>query len=399
MTFDPTPLRPVGRRAARLAEQRRRRKRNQRLVVAVAAMAVVALVAGLVLTRGGDDNKDAANPRSQRTILMQVRGTTGAIASALLAHDSKASEGSAVLVPPQVIATIPGLGAQPFGRALVTSSPEGSAAALADLMGVTIDGTWVLDGRSFSRLIEQEGGIEVTVDVPVMAGRGVVLSAGAQRIDGTRALAYATYLARGEVEQARLARLQRVLDGIISSLPGSPRTLLTSLGAGSRSSLSVDKLAAVLSGMKADDGKDQLQYRSLPVIKVDTGAADTRFRVDAVGTRQLVDELLAGSIPPGARATGNRVLVLNGVGTPGLGEKVRAKLVPAGFVFVGSRNANSFGYTKTQVLVRDATPAGSALGARVARALGVPVSSVRASTQIGTIADVIVIVGRDFRAK
>jgi hypothetical protein len=175
--------------------------------------------------------------------------------------------------------------------------------------------------------------------------------------------------------------------------------MLASLGGGSRSSLALDKLAGVLSGMKADDAKDQLQYRSLPVIKVDAGSSETRFRVDAAGTRALVDELLAGSIPPGARQKGNRVLVLNGVGTPGLGEKVRAKLVPAGFVFVGSRNANSFGYAKTQILVRDATPAGSALGARVARALGVPGSSVRASTQIGTIADVVVIVGRDFRAR
>jgi anionic cell wall polymer biosynthesis LytR-Cps2A-Psr (LCP) family protein len=330
---------------------------------------------------------------------MQVRGTAGAVASALLAHDPKTSEGSAVLVPPQVIVTVPGVGAQAFGRALVTSSPEGSAAALADLMGVTIDGTWVLDGRSFARLVDQEGGIEVTVDVPVMSGRTIVVAAGAQRIDGARALAFATYLARGEEEQARLARLQQVLDGIVTALPGSPRTVLAALGSGSRSSLALDKLADVLSGMKSDDGKDQLQYRSLPVIKVDTGSAETRFRVDANGTRALVDELLAGSVPAGARAKGNRVLVLNGVGTPGLGEKVRAKLVPAGFVFVGSRNANSFGYTKTQVLVRDATPAGSALGARVARALGVPVSSVRASTQIGTIADVVVIVGRDFKAR
>jgi hypothetical protein len=35
----------------------------------------------------------------------------------------------------------------------------------------------------------------------------------------------------------------------------------------------------------------------------------------------------------------------------------------------------------------------------VARALGVPASSVRVSVQIGTIADVVVIVGRDFKAR
>jgi hypothetical protein len=234
------------------------------------------------------------------------------------------------------------------------------------------------------------------VDTTVLAGRVVVLQPGQQRLDGSHALAFATYLAPGEPEQTRLARLQAVLDGVVGGLPKDVRSLLGSLGPSSRSSLSLPGLADVLAGLKKDDRASQLQYRSLPVIKVDAGTDETRFRLDTTATRALVDELLAQSVPPGVRASGNRVLVLNGVGTPGLGERVRARLVPAGFVFVGSRNAPSFGYAHTQVLVRDATTAGSELGARVARALGVPVSSVMASTQIGTIADVVVVVGRDF---
>ena len=392
--------RPIGRRAARLAERKRKQRRIQLVAGAVVGVLLL-VVAVVVLTGGGDKKKTNAPKRTQRTVLMQISGGggAGARASALLAHDPKTSEGSAVLVPPQVIVSVPGVGSQPFGRALVTTSVKGSRDALSDLMGVTIDGSWVLDGATFSRLVDQEGGIQLTVDVPVLAGRVVVLQPGAQRLDGTRALVYATYLAKGEQEQTRLARLQGVIDGIITALPSSPRSLLASLGGGSQSSLSLDVLAGVLSGMKADDKVDQLQYRSLPVIKLDTGSNDTRFRVDAAGTRALVDELLAQSIPAGARKTGNRVLVLNGVGTPGLGEKVRAKLIPAGFTFVGSRNANSFTYAKTQVLVKDATAAGTALGARVARALGVPVSSVRSSNQIGSIADVVVIVGRDFKVR
>ena len=159
-----------------------------------------------------------------------------------------------------------------------------------------------------------------------------------------------------------------------------------------------DVLPSLLSGLKRDNARSDLQYRSLPVIKVDAGNDDVRFRLDDSGAKQVVDELLAQSVPPGVRADGNRVLVLNGVGTPGLGEKVRAQLVPAGFVYVGSRNADSFNQCCTQVLVKDATPEGGALGARVAKALGVPPSSVRTSDQIGTIADVVVIVGKDFKA-
>jgi hypothetical protein len=121
------------------------------------------------------------------------------------------------------------------------------------------------------------------------------------------------------------------------------------------------------------------------------------FRVDADATRTIVDRLLAQSVPPGARQTGNRVLVLNGVGTPGIGDKVRAKIVPAGFVFVASRNNATFGVAKTRVLIKEATPEAQAVGEKVAKALGVPLDSVQ-TAEIGTIADVVVVVGADFKA-
>lgn len=400
MTFDPLGSRPVGRRTARLAEQRRKRKRNTRVAAVVAAVAVLVVAVVVVLGHTGGGKKKSTTTRTQRTVLLQVKGADGtAIASALLAHDPAGNQGAVVLVPPQVIVAVPGFGTQPFGRALATTSVRGSRDALADLMGVTVDGSWVLDSATFSRLVDVEGGITVDVDVPVLAARTVLLQPGHQRVNGAQALAFGTYLAPGEQEQTRLARLQAVIDGIVTALPADVRSLLGSLGRGSQPSIPVSVLASVLSGLKADDGKDQLQYRSLPVIKVDAGTDETRFRIDPHATRNLVDELLAASVPPGVRSTGNRVLVLNGVGTPGLGEKVRAKLVPAGFVFVGSRNAPSFGYATTQVLVKDATTQGAALGARVAAALGVPASSVMVSDQIGTIADVVVIVGRDFKAR
>ncbi len=398
MTLDPLGSRTVGRRSARLAEQRRKRKRNSR-IAAVAAAVVVLVSVVVIVGQGGEKDGKTTAVRTQRTLLLQVKGSDGtAIASALLAHDPAVTEGSVVLVPPQVIVSVPGFGGQAFGRALATTSAKGSRDALSDLMGVTVDGSWVLDRAAFTRLVDTEGGVQVDVDVVVTSGRTVVLQPGPQRLDGARALAFATFLAAGEQEQTRLARLQTVLDGIVSSLPRDVRALVSLLGKGSQPSLPIAQVADVLVGLKKDDAASQLQYRSLPVIKVDAGTDETRFRIDAPATRRMVDELLAASVPAGVRAEGNRVLVLNGVGTPGLGEKVRAKLLPAGFVFVGSRNANTFDYAQTQVLVKDATTQGAALGAKVARALGVPVSSVRASDQIGTIADVVVIVGRDFKA-
>lgn len=361
-------------------------------------LVVTLAVTALLVQRGGKvSRREHPAARTQTTLLLQVKGADGsAVATALLAHDPAGHAGAVVLVPPEVLVTVPGRGTATFGQALRTSTPEDARNALADLIGVTIDGSWVLDRATFARLVDTEGGITADVDVPVVANRTVVVPAGRQQLDGQRALLYATYLADGEQEQARLARLQQVVDGILGALPRDPAALIGSLGPGSTTSLTAPGTAALLSGLRQDDAASNLQQRSLPVLGIEAGSDTTTFRADPAAVRALVDDLLAQSVPAAARTTGNRVLVLNGVGTPGLGEKVRARLVPAGLVFVGARNADHLGYPQTQVLVRDASPASVALGTKVATALGLTADSVRTSDSLGTLSDVVVLVGADF---
>lgn len=394
-------------RPGRRAEARKARRRRQRLaLIGVLALALlVATVLVVVKLSGGDAKPKAAlakQVRTQSTLLFQVQGEGGdAVASALLAHDGArgASNGAAVLIPSQVIVTVPGTGTLQLGRALKTVPPERSRSAVGDLLGVTVDAGWVIDVPSLIRLVDQVGGVTVDVDVPVVVARVIVLNPGNQRVDGQHAVAFLRYLAPGEAEQARLARLQQVLDGLLNALPRSTAQVATALsGLGPRSNTSepIPKLASFLVGLAGDGRSDALQYDSLPVIAIDPGNGVSSFRVDPDATRQLVDRLLAQSVPPGARQTGNRVLVLNGVGTPGIGEQVRELLVPAGFVFVASRNNAFLGVTKTRVLVKEATPEDQAVGERVAKALGVPLDSVQ-TAELGTIADVVVVVGADFK--
>jgi anionic cell wall polymer biosynthesis LytR-Cps2A-Psr (LCP) family protein len=396
----------LGSGRGRRAEARRARRRQRRLIAgAIAggiALVVLVILVVKVLPFGGDTKKPTIGKqtRTQTTTLFQVQGESGdAIATALLAHDPAGRAGAAVLIPSQVIVTVPGTGALQLGRALKTVPPARSRAAVGDLLGVTVDAGWVIDVPTLGRLVDQLGGVVVDVDVPVVVARVIVLNTGSQRLDGRHAVAFLRYLAAGEQEQARLARLQAVLDGVLTALPKSTAqvgTVLSGLGARSNASEPVPKLATFLVGLAVDSRSDALQYDTLPVIPIDPGNGVTSFRVDPDGTRALVDRLLAQSVPPGARQTGNRVLVLNGVGTPGIGEKVRARIVPAGFVFVASRNNASFGITKTRVLVKEATPEAQAVGEKVAKALGVPLDSVQ-TAEIGAIADVVVVVGADFK--
>jgi hypothetical protein len=383
----------------RRAHRRRQRRRTLAAIAVALALVAAAALAYYLVQRSPDQDVDVEpQGRTQRTLLLQVRADSGgALASALLAHDAPSRSGSVVLVPPQVIVDLPGAGSLPFGQALSTGDPNGSRNALGDLMGVQIDSTWVLDAAALAALVDALGGILAAVDVPVVRDNQVLVPQGSQRLDGGRALALLGYLAPGEPEQARLARVQEVLDGVLEALPddaGAVADQLTALGEGSALSEPATSVAGFVVGLKAAGDADSLQYDTLPVVPIDPGGGVTAFRLDPEPARALVDRALAQSVPPGERQSGNRVLVLNGVGTPGLGDAVRARLLAADFVFVASRNADNFGYETTQVLVPEATPEAQALGVRVAEALGVP-PDVR-QADLGALADAVVVVGADF---
>ncbi len=390
-------------RVGRRAEQRRQRRRRQMRLIGTLLGVLGLLAGGFAVYLAADSPTPPAPPaaggRTQTTLLLQLRGPDGTgIANLLLGHDPARQAGAGVLLPPQVLVNVPGSGPASLG-ALAALPAETSRAALSDLAGVVVDNSWTLTAPAFVALVDALGGVLALVDVPVVDGPTVLVPPGAQRLDGARTLAYLGFLAPGEQEQARLARIQDVFDALLDVLPGTPAELgpvLLGLGEGSVTSLPPPELAAFLLGLAEDDEQEQLQYDVLPVVPIDPGDGVTAFRVDADKTRALIGRLFADSVPPGVGEPGNRVLVLNGVGTPGLGEVVRGKLVPAGFIFVGSRNAPSFGVATTSILVPAATAEAQALGARVAAAIGVPASSV-ATQEFGTVADVVVLVGADFR--
>ena len=91
------------------------------------------------------------------------------------------------------------------------------------------------------------------------------------------------------------------------------------------------------------------------------------------------------------------MLVENGVGTPGLVEQARAKLVDDGFRFINGGNASTFGLAEQPGPGARRHLAERRPGAeRVAESLGLPASAVQPSDRGQTVADVIVILGEDF---
>jgi hypothetical protein len=272
---------------------------------------------------------------------------------------------------------------------------------------VTVDGSWRLTPQALSALIDRLGGVTVTVpqDVTKTATDGtttIVVPAGTAKLSGASAVAFSTYLADGEPEQARLARFDSVLQQILSALPKNATQvtqLIASLGGGSSTTFAPGRLGALLTGLAGDAATNAMDYEQLPVKVLDTGQALHAFTLDSTASAKLVDAQLSASVPAVRRATGNRVYVQNQVGTPGLGETTRLKLQNGGFVYIHGDNTDDMpnATASSVVLIFGTTAADIARGDAVAKALGLPISDVKVSTGGFTVADVAVRLGADYK--
>jgi anionic cell wall polymer biosynthesis LytR-Cps2A-Psr (LCP) family protein len=385
---------------------------RRRLLFAVLALVVVAgLVVWLLSGGSGTSKKQApvAAPagRTQSTLLIELKGNLGvAVASALVAHDPANHDGVVVLVPSNVQTQVPGYGSMPFGQALSVGDPNAPTGALSDLIGVTVDGSWTLTQGGLAALVDKIGGVTVAVDKDVTSTTNgtttIVVPAGTRKLSGSSAAQFASFLATGETAQAELTRFDAVLKQVLAGLPKNQADLsasLTSLGAGSSTSFAPARLATFMLGLAADSAAGTMTDQLLPVTALDTGSGQDAYTVDTANTTKLVNAQLATSVPASRKATGNRVYVQNQVGTPGLGETARARLVAGGFVYVQGQNTADMpnATAPSVVVILGPTSAQIDQGDAVARSLGLPISDVRVANDGFTVADVLVKLGADYK--
>jgi hypothetical protein len=398
-------------RRSRAAQRAARRARTRRrvLVLAGGVVGVLALVAAVtvLLLRGGgeDDTRTATEPAPQRTLLLQLTGVDGtAAASALMGVTAKERTAAVVLVPSGLLVDVAGSGDIPFGETATLPEPAAGAQALTDLLGVRVDDSWALTSEGMAALVDAVGGVPAAVDVDVVTTDGdgnqtVVVRAGTQTLSGAAAVEYAKYLAEGEPEQARLARFDDVLSGVLDALPEEPARVQAVIGeVGEESAATLDDatLAARLARLKAASGAGSLVSDILPVTEIDAGAETPTYGLDLGQVAAMMRSLFPGALLTAEGGDVVRVLVENGVGTPGLVEQARADLVAEGFRFIIGGNASPFTDEPSAVLVPDGTERSMRRGERVAAALGLPASSVEPTSRGQSVADVIVILGADF---
>lgn len=414
------PVAPESGRAARrrAAEESARQEaavsRRRLLIVSGLVFALVAAVflVWAIFGRPRDNYEPAPSPSPsatgpvQPTVLVQVQDKDGiALGNALLSVGGSVQHANVITIPSSVVVDVATGGTLPFGQVARLPDPNGSANALSDAIGVNVTGTLAMNELAFSGLVDAVGGITADVDVDVVETKpdgtqSIVVPAGkAQVLQGPQATAFATYLATGEPEEARMARFTQVLRLTLAKLPSDVtkvESILSGLGASSRSTLPTADLAAFLVKLQSQILVDNAAYKNLPVKPLDTGGPSA-YRIDNDAAAAMVQELL----PDAARKPGPnskvRVLVQNGVGSPGLNAAARQLLVNAGFTYVNGGNAAAFGHATTSIVVPDATPQSLGWGQAIATALNVPQADVEVAASGQSVADVIVVLGADFK--
>ena len=394
------------RRAVR--EQRRHQVRRVQVVAGAVVLALAAAAVWFWVSSGPgtEATKAAVVGRSQQTLLLQiVDAHQGTVAAVLLAHDRTGQgTGFGALIPATMLVNAAGLGSVSLQQSSTAGGPAVGVGAVADAVGVTVDGGWQLSTTALGSLVDSVGGIDLAVDEDIdqTTGSGasvVLIPAGQQHLSGSQAATYATFLDAGGPEQQRLARLATVLQALLAKLPaaGPLAAAVTPLVTVADASVPAGQVDVLLDQLHADAVGGRLSFDNLPTHPLDIGGSTPALVVDNGALPAFVRSNFALSVPTSAAGAPFSALVQNGVGTPGLDEKARQRLAGAGISYIDGANASTFSNPTSTVLIADGGQSAQRQGAAVARALGLPASDVKITSQGQTLAAVVVILGDDFK--
>jgi hypothetical protein len=310
-----------------------------------------------------------------------------------MAHDDQTD---VLMVPSRLIVDVAGQGNVLLADSLDTG-PDAPGQAVADLLDLRVDGSWVLTLDGLVALVESVDGVVVDVDVPVSTTDGRINPGPDQRLNGVQAGTFAGWLQVDESEAARLARVDQVLAQVLEGLPEGTNAVGSTLSAledDSRSTFDALELAERVDQLAGDARSDRYAATVLQTTEIAIGDI-TAYGVDDEAVANLLATRFAGARSEGGDDSA-RVLVQNGDGTPGLGEQARDRLVDAGFRYVGGGNATTLGQQETVVAVQEDTPDARAQGLAVAEALGLGEDVLAVGLETPTLADIVVVLGADF---
>ncbi|MER5542863.1 LCP family protein [Streptomyces sp. NPDC002589] len=387
-------------------EEARRRARS-RIIALLVVLALVAVggvgylwyagkLPGLSSSGSKPGAGTAVGAQKRDVIVVHLHNTgKGGTSTALLVDNTTTKQGSTVLLPNSLDLSADDGSTTTLAKSVDDDGSSGTRDQLGTVLGTNIQGTWRLDTPYLQNLVDLVGNIDIdtNTDVPdpdtkKKSAEPLVHKGSGQTLSGKMAVAYATYRAAGESQDAQLERFGQVMQGVLRKLSSDP----------SAATITVQTLAQILDPPLTD--KDLGTFLAKLADLAKGGAYKTALlpvqpdgTLSAKTSDSVVKDILGGTAKSPDTGSAVRVSVQNATGVKDDTEKARVVLLNGGFTFLEGGSASGTQAT-SKVVYSNASHKADA--AEVAKTLGLPAGSVTQST-VSSGADVSVVLGRDYQ--
>ncbi len=385
-------------------EEARRRARS-RIVALVVVVALVAVGGVGYLWYAGElpgissgsksATTTAAGAQNRDVIVVHLHNTNGGgTATALLVDNTTTKQGATVLLPNSLALSSDDGTTTTLAKSVADDGSSGTSDAIDSVLGTKIEGTWRLDTPYLDNLVELVGDIEVTTNTDVpdpdakkKSSEPLVHKGQDQTLSGKMAVAYATYRASGESQDAQLERFGQVMQGVLRKMSSDPQAATVTVQTLAQildPSLSDKDLGTFLAKL-ADQAKDgDYKTELLPVQSDGT--------VGQEATDTVVKNLLGGTVKSPQAGDAVRVGITNATGSKAAAEQARVVLVNGGYTFIDAGTGTA--QAMSQITYADAGDKENAM--EVAKTLGLPTGSVKKGG-VTSNANVSVVLGQNYK--
>jgi anionic cell wall polymer biosynthesis LytR-Cps2A-Psr (LCP) family protein len=390
-------------RSERREEAKRRGKRRIVALVVVLALAVVGgagylWYAGKLPGLGGGTaaRKQAVPVGAQKRDVIVVHlhdVSSKETSTALLVNNETTGQGTTVLLPNALALPNDDGTTTTLGASVDDDGSDGTRQAIGTLLGTKVSGTWRLDTPYLENLVDLVGSIDVDTDVAVPDSRKgaepVVPRGRDESLSGKMAVAYATYRAPGESQDAQLTRFGQVLQAVLRKMSSDPKDATVTVQTLAQildPALTDQDLGTALAHLAEHAKNDDYTTTVLPVQK--DGTLSTQ------ATDDVVKKVLGGSLGAPAKGGPVSISVKDGSGRASTTESARISLVNAGYTYVDG-GSGAVVPTSTVTYAQDKN---KDQAIEVAKTLGLPSGAVRKASGAGD-ADVTVVLGADYKPR
>ncbi|MFJ8631370.1 LytR C-terminal domain-containing protein [Streptomyces sp. NPDC093568] len=382
-----------------------KRRARARVVALVVVLAIVAAGGVGYLWYAGklpglsssDDKSDTATPvgaQKRDVIVLHLHNTKkGGTSTALLVDNTTTEQGTTVLLPNSLALTGDDGSTTTLAKSVDDDGSSGTRDAIDTVLGTEIQGTWRLDTPYLQNLVDLVGSIEVdtNADVPdpdakAKGSAPLVRKGTDQTLSGKMAVAYATYQASGEAQNAQLERFGQVMQAVLRKLTSDTQgatTTVQTLGMIIEPPLTDKDLGAFLAKL-ADLAKGGDYKTALLPVQSDGTLSDR-------ASASVVKDVLGGTAKSPDKDAAVRVSVRNASGVKDNTGKARVVLLNGGFTFLEGGNASTA--ATSEVVYADAADKDDAT--EVAKTLGLSADAVTKG-DVSANADVSVVLGQDY---